>query len=139
MIQSADEPVEAFVRAMGWMASIRDSSIKVSEALLKELMEFSSRPAYWTIDAVGTIPVEDGEKWLVRFRTFVDGSIIWRMHERLDSVSSAPRFKFVRRSPELKWDDVGYLTEWPSRWTSDSNEPMQQLVEVAQRSDKRRK
>ncbi|NOJ41484.1 hypothetical protein [Bradyrhizobium australiense] len=45
MIQSADEPIEAFVRAMGWTASIRDSSIKVSEALLKELMELSSRPA----------------------------------------------------------------------------------------------
>jgi hypothetical protein len=103
------------------------------------LMRLASRPAHWTSDAVGTISVEDGEKWLVQFRTFIDGSIIWRMYERLDSAPLDPKFKFARRSAELNWDHVGYFTEWPSQWTSDSSGPMQRLMEVAQNSSKRRK
>lgn len=139
MTLSADGPVETFVRTMGWTASIRDSSMRVSEALLNELMELTGRPVRWTSDAVGTIPVEDGEKWLVQFRTFVDEPMIWRMYERLGSVPLAPRFKFVRRNPELSWEHVGYITQWPSQWTLNSGGLMKRLVETVQNSGNKRK
>src|SRR5258707_7527933 len=139
MTLPAGHEIEPFVSAIGWTASIRDSSIGLSQTLLNELIGLASRPAHWTSDAIGTISVENGEKWLVQFRTFIDGSIIWRMYERLDSAPLGPRFKFARRSAELNWDDVGYFTEWPSQWTSDSSGPMQRMVDVAQNSSKRRK
>jgi hypothetical protein len=138
MTVPADGALETFVRTIGWTASIRDNSVSVSQTLLNELIGLTGRPAHWTNDAIGTISVEEGEKWLVQFRTFIDGTIIWRMYERLDSAPLGPRFKFARRSPELNWDDVGYFAEWPSQWTSDSSGPMQRLVEVAQNSSKRR-
>jgi hypothetical protein len=139
MILPADSAMESFVRAIGWRANIRDSSIAVSQTLLNELMGLAGRPAHWTSDAVGTVSVEGEEKWLVQFRTFIDETIIWRMYERLDSAQIGLRFKFARRSVELNWDHVGYFAEWPSQWTSDSGGPVQRLVEVAQSSSKRRK
>jgi hypothetical protein len=97
MTLPADGATEPFVRAIGWTASIRDSSIGVSQILLNELIGLASRPAHWTSDAIGAISVENGEKWLVQFRTFIDGSIIWRMYERLDSAQLGPRFKFAAK------------------------------------------
>jgi hypothetical protein len=137
---TADSAIESFVREIGWTANLRDQHVpQESQALLNELRKLFGCEAHWTSDAIGTISVDNGEKWLVQFRTFIDTPIIWRLYGRVATESAGQRFKIARRSAELKWDDVGYFVKWPSNWTADSGGALQTLIEIGRNLGKRRK
>jgi hypothetical protein len=137
---TADGAIESFVREIGWTADLRDQHVPQEfHALLNELSGLFGREVHWTSDAIGTISVDNGEKWLAQFRTCIDTPIIWRVYERVDKESSGQRFKISRRSAELNWNSIGYFSKWPSNWTADSGGALQTLVQIGQNLEKQRK
>jgi len=128
----SDGVLPAFVRDIGWKPDLRNDGATLTEdwrPQLDELFEVYGRVANWSSDAIGTIPVENGEQWVVQFKTFVDRPKIWRVYERVRPDLNMPIFKIARRSDELEWQSMGYFNKWPSNWTSASGGVLRQLVE----------
>jgi hypothetical protein len=146
---AVDSVLYSFVREIGWKPDLLSDTAALTDdwrPLLDELLDVYGRIAHWSSDAIGTIPVENGERWLVQYKTFVDGPKIWRVYERVHPDFNMPTFRLTRRSVEMKWEAMGYFSKWSSNWTSASGGVLRQLVEggastngSSGRSGKRRK
>jgi hypothetical protein len=148
-MSASDSALHSFIREIGWKSSLLNEAEALTEEWqqrLDELFDLCGRPASWSSDAVGTIPIENGERWLVQYRTFRDTPRIWRVYERIHPDPNLPTFRIARRSSEMKWDGMGYFCKWSPNWTRTSGGLLRQLIEDrapsngnSGRSGKRRK